>query len=70
MLFACDCSLLCLKDGDAEGEETDVRGAGTGHLRTGSSTMLRLSISSTVYSESRAETEDEEVGKRTRTSLR
>lgn len=52
-----DCSLLCLTDGEAEGEETDVRGAGTGHLRTGSSTMLLLSISSIMYSARREEAE-------------
>lgn len=43
-------SLLCLSEGEAEGEGTEVRGVGTGHLRTGSSMMLRLSISSVVYS--------------------
>lgn len=48
-------------DGDAEGEETDVRGAGTGHLRTGSSTILLLSISSIMYSECRGQTKEEEA---------
>lgn len=51
-------------DGDDEGEETDVRGAGTGHLRTGSSTILLLSISSIMYSESRGDR-----GEKTRTCL-
>lgn len=50
-------------DGDAEGEETDVRGAGTGHLRTGSSTILLLSASSIMYSAWREETEVWEVEK-------
>lgn len=56
-----DCSLLCLTDGDAEGEETDARGAGTGHLQTGSSTILLLSISSVMYPAWRKETEVEEM---------
>lgn len=41
--------LLCLREGEAEGEGTEVLGAGMGHLRTGSSTIL-LSISSILYS--------------------
>lgn len=42
--------LLCLSEGDAEGEGTEVRGVGTGHVRTGSSRMLSFSISSIIYS--------------------
>lgn len=46
----CLYSLLCLREGEAEGEGTEVRGTGMGHLRTGSSTILLLSISSIMYS--------------------
>jgi len=48
----CGYSLLCLREGEAEGEPTEVRGAGMGHLRTGSSKMLliSISISSIIYS--------------------
>lgn len=46
VVYACVYSLLCLREGEAEGEETEVRGAGMGHFRTGSSTILLLSISS------------------------
>lgn len=49
----CVYSLLCLREGEAEGEGTEVRGAGMGHLRTGSSMILLLSISSIIYSTSR-----------------
>lgn len=49
-MFACVYSLLCLREGEAEGEGTEVRGAGMGHLRTGSSTILLLSISSIINS--------------------
>lgn len=47
--------LLCRRDGEAQGEGTEVRGAGTGHLRTGSSTMLLGSILSIIYSAVREE---------------
>lgn len=54
ILHCCICvhiySLLCLREGEAEGEATEVRGAGTGHLRTGSSKTLLRSISSILYS--------------------
>lgn len=46
----CVYSLLCLREGEAEGEGTEVRGAGTGHLRTGSSKTLLLSMLSVMYS--------------------
>lgn len=46
----CVYSLLCLREGEADGEGTEVRGAGMGHLRTGSSMILLLSISSIMYS--------------------
>lgn len=46
----CAYLLLCLREGEAEGEGTEVRGVGTGHLRIGSSRMLSFSISSIIYS--------------------
>lgn len=48
--YVCVYSLLCLREGEADGEGTEVRGAGMGHLRTGSSMILLLSISSIMYS--------------------
>lgn len=56
----CIYSLLCLREGEAEGEGTEFRGAGMGHLRIGSSTMLLLSISSTMYSTLRHQRRREE----------
>lgn len=64
VVYACVYSLLCLREGEAEGEETEVRGAGMGHLRTGSSTILLLSISSIKNStETRGEKMKGEAGR-------
>lgn len=55
LCLLCIDSLLCRRDGEAQGDGTEVRGAGTGHLRTGSSTMLLGSILSIIYSAVRVE---------------
>lgn len=42
--------LLCLSEGEAAGEGMEVRGAGTGHWRIGSSVTCPLSFSAIMNS--------------------